>query len=326
MRLWQWLNHKFYISIAWSPTQVTRSFGIRVWPLLLLLGVASALPWGLTFSGGAVLPGVDDSYLGRLKARIVDLQSQETSYASQLQVFAQEMGALQARLNRFEMIAERLYNTDQFANLLEDVPAAMGDGAVDIQVERIHANDLEMGLAYLSIKTDALNHVFNRTQSLLALTATAGQRLVWPVVHARSFVSSDYGFRRDPFHGGRGWHSGIDITGGWNAPIVAALEGTVTFVGFKSGYGLTVDVKHDGGLETRYAHLNRILVREGQRVTAGELLALMGSTGRSTGPHLHFEVFVNNERVDPEPFVAGARQAALATATGATEAAPAMRL
>jgi murein DD-endopeptidase MepM/ murein hydrolase activator NlpD len=116
-------------------------------------------------------------------------------------------------------------------------------------------------------------------------------------------ITSGFGYRRDPFNGRAAMHSGIDFKGGIGSPIYAAAEGRVTFAGWRGGYGKTVEVTHPNGMMTRYAHLSRIDVRPGQPVAAGATLGGLGNTGRSTGPHLHFEVRINDRAVNPRPFL-----------------------
>jgi murein DD-endopeptidase MepM/ murein hydrolase activator NlpD len=116
-------------------------------------------------------------------------------------------------------------------------------------------------------------------------------------------VSSGFGTRRDPFLGIWALHSGIDFRGDTGDPVAATGAGTVTTAGRQGGYGLMVEVDHGNGLSTRYGHLSAILVREGQRVTAGQLVGRVGSTGRSTGPHLHWETRVNDTAVNPDRFM-----------------------
>ena len=117
------------------------------------------------------------------------------------------------------------------------------------------------------------------------------------------YISSGFGFRRDPFTGGGAMHKGLDFAGPTGAPIYAAAKGRVSFVGQKSGYGNVVEVGHGNGLTTRYAHMSRFAARVGQTVNAGTVIGAIGSTGRSTGPHLHFEVRLYDRAVNPRPFL-----------------------
>lgn len=121
-----------------------------------------------------------------------------------------------------------------------------------------------------------------------------------------AYVSSSYGYRRDPFTRGGAFHAGLDFPGPMGSPIFAAAKGTVTFVGRRSGYGNCIEVTHGNGLMTRYAHLSRFAAHVGETVDAGTRIAAMGSTGRSTGSHLHFEVRVNGRPVNPRPFLEAA--------------------
>lgn len=121
------------------------------------------------------------------------------------------------------------------------------------------------------------------------------------------FVSSSYGYRSDPFTGEAAFHGGLDFPGHAGAPIFAAARGVVSFVGTRAGYGNLIEVTHGKGLMTRYAHLSRFDARVGQKVEPGDVIAAMGSTGRSTGPHLHFEVRINGQAVNPRPFLEAAQ-------------------
>ncbi|MEP3225372.1 MAG: M23 family metallopeptidase [Parasphingorhabdus sp.] len=118
-----------------------------------------------------------------------------------------------------------------------------------------------------------------------------------------NMMSSGYGYRRDPFTGGGAMHSGIDFKGPHGQPILSAAAGEITHAGWKSGYGKTVEIAHGNGLMTRYAHLSKIHVTTGQKVKQGLQVGAMGSTGRSTGTHLHFEVRLNGKAVNPRPFL-----------------------
>lgn len=116
-------------------------------------------------------------------------------------------------------------------------------------------------------------------------------------------ISSGFGYRRDPFNGHAAMHAGLDFRAPYGAPIHAAADGTVSFVGTKAGYGNVVEVSHGNGMITRYAHMSRFDARVGQDVTAGSVIGRIGNSGRSTGPHLHFEVRINGRAVNPRPFL-----------------------
>jgi murein DD-endopeptidase MepM/ murein hydrolase activator NlpD len=123
---------------------------------------------------------------------------------------------------------------------------------------------------------------------------------VEPVAHTES---SGFGWRDDPIRHTRRFHSGTDFRGKPGTPVVAAGDGVVTFSGRMGGYGNMVEIDHGNGLATRYGHMSEVLVEEGQDVEPGAVLGRIGSTGRSTGPHLHYEVRVDGEPVDPTRFL-----------------------
>lgn len=119
-------------------------------------------------------------------------------------------------------------------------------------------------------------------------------------------ISSGFGYRRDPFTGRGAMHAGLDFKADYGAPIHAAAKGRVSFVGQRSGYGNVVEIDHGNGLMTRYAHMSAFKAKVGQPVAAGDVIGAIGSTGRSTGPHLHFEVRINDRAVNPRPFLEAA--------------------
>lgn len=116
-------------------------------------------------------------------------------------------------------------------------------------------------------------------------------------------ITSGFGYRRDPFTGAAAMHKGLDFRGHIGSPIHAAADGVVSFVGQIRGYGNVVEIRHGNGLVTRYAHMSKFKTKRGTRVAAGDVIGLIGNTGRSTGPHLHFEVRVNGRAVNPRPFL-----------------------
>jgi murein DD-endopeptidase MepM/ murein hydrolase activator NlpD len=119
------------------------------------------------------------------------------------------------------------------------------------------------------------------------------------------YLSDGFGWRRDPFTGVREFHRGLDIVAPTGTPVMAPADGLVTAAGRMSGYGKTVHLSHGAGLGSRFGHLSEILVKPGQRVRRGDVIGRVGSTGRSTGPHLHYEIFRAGRPVDPRSFLKG---------------------
>ena len=138
-----------------------------------------------------------------------------------------------------------------------------------------------------------------------------------PVPAAQARFTSSFGTRSDPFKATRAMHSGIDLAGPIGTSIYATADGYVGRAGVVGGYGNLVELEHGKSIQTRYGHLSAILVRAGQRVKRGELIARMGSTGRSTGSHLHYEVRVDGRAVNPIPFMQSAEYVLAAPRRGA---------
>ncbi|MBW8785071.1 MAG: M23 family metallopeptidase [Novosphingobium sp.] len=152
----------------------------------------------------------------------------------------------------------------------------------------------------------ALDPRFRRLgESLARMSALArGMRGIPQVLPASAdYISSGFGFRSDPFTGEGAFHAGLDFKGPVGAPIYAAAQGVIAFAGERSGYGNCIEIDHGHGLMTRYAHMSAFRVHVGEPVKAGQMIGAIGSTGRSTGPHLHFEVRIDDRAVNPRPFL-----------------------
>jgi len=140
-----------------------------------------------------------------------------------------------------------------------------------------------------------LQAYFQDQKSLLASTPS-----VWPV---RGWVTSDFGTRLDPYTSERVMHAGLDIAGPHGKEVISPSDGTVVFAGLEGGYGNVLVIDHGYGIKTRYGHLAALRVKAGQKVKRGETIAALGNTGRSTGPHLHYEVRVNGIAQNPRKFI-----------------------
>ncbi|HLZ66425.1 MAG TPA: peptidoglycan DD-metalloendopeptidase family protein [Aliidongia sp.] len=126
---------------------------------------------------------------------------------------------------------------------------------------------------------------------------------------------SPFGVRHDPFNGRSAMHTGVDLSGPYKTPVMSTAPGTVVFAGYSTGYGKLVEIDHGNGIHTKYGHLNRILVNVGQKVGKHNPIGLLGSTGRSTGPHVHYEVVVNGTPQDPEKFLEAGKSPILVKAS-----------
>lgn len=150
----------------------------------------------------------------------------------------------------------------------------------------------------VALRSEFMNQAYGAVSSVVNPTAETPN--IWPVAGP---ISSYYGYRTSPGGIGSTFHEGVDIAGDYGTPISATAAGTVMQAGWVGGYGYLVEVKHADGIVTRYGHNSAVLVYEGQHVDQGSMIALMGSTGNSTGPHCHYEVRIHGEAVDPMYFL-----------------------
>lgn len=169
----------------------------------------------------------------------------------------------------------------------------------------IEAKDPKALAAVLDVDDEfaqRIQHAALSMQDLQALS-DAARKLPLATPAFNTSRSSGFGVRFDPFTGHPAFHSGLDFAGGYMTPIYSTAPGVVSFTGVRTGYGNCIEIDHGGGFKTRYAHLQAIGVQVGQRVAVGQRIGGMGSTGRSTGPHLHYEVWVDGRAQNPDRFL-----------------------
>ncbi len=116
-------------------------------------------------------------------------------------------------------------------------------------------------------------------------------------------ISSNFGYRKDPFHKRKAMHTGIDFSAGTGTPVITTADGVIKSAGWRKGYGKCIVIQHKSGYKTLYGHLSKINVKKGQKVKSGDLIGKVGSTGRSTGPHLHYEVYKDGKRINPKSYL-----------------------
>ena len=190
--------------------------------------------------------------------------------------------------NRVEAVEGTSRKLAEKSGVVDQEPVLPGTGGPALPLD---ANSL----ATLQDKMNQLERNIKAYESILRERGYTPS--IWPVIGK---LESGFGGRRNPF-GGRGYefHTGQDIDAQTGDPVVAGASGKVTFVGWQNGYGQLIVIDHGGGLTTRYGHLSHIDVSQSQTVTRGQFIGKVGSTGRSTGPHLHYEIRINDEPVDP---------------------------
>lgn len=216
--------------------------------------------------------------------------------------YAKQLGGLQAETIRLRMLSQRLaeiagFDTAEFS--LDEHPA---QGGLDDDGSILSSAALDSGIKQLSLDLESQGDTLAALEQYLITkdNIAAGIPDGKPV---DGWVSSFYGYRVDPFNGKKTFHSGLDIAAKAGSPVTTVADGIVSWVGNRGGYGGLVEVDHGNGYVTRYAHNKTITVKKGERVNKGEVVALTGSTGRSTGPHVHFEVLRDGQHINPYNFI-----------------------
>lgn len=241
-----------------------------------------------------------------------------------LDAIAQKVGEMQAKLVKLEAMGERVsglagVKADDLKSTMPAPPARPaavgGSGGPYVPVANPTLDELQRLVAGLDAAADHSTDVFTLVESRLLETRLSAL-MVPNSPPVDGAVGSGFGFRADPFTGRSALHTGLDFPGEVGTPIHAAAGGLVLESTWHPEYGHVLEIDHGNGLSTRYAHCSKVLVTAGTLVKRGQLVALIGSSGRSTGPHLHFEVLLDGVPQDPARFLAGGASA-LAKAQGA---------
>lgn len=275
---------------------------------VMLLGGAGAAGYlaGRTTVADTRDPGSWQMRLAEQQEKLADVRRRASS---EVNAMSRRLARLQSHVTRLDALGRKLIdvsNIDADEFDFDGEPglggplAADGDGHID-------SDDLGAAIESMARKLD------NRERQLSVLDAVLAERRLdaastpagEPIVEG--WMSSAYGYRKDPFSGERAWHGGVDFAGREGSPISAVGAGVVTYAGERWGYGNLVEITHGDGYVTRYGHNQRILVEEGEVVRRGDQVAEMGSTGRSTGPHVHLEVLKDGDPVNPWKYVQAER-------------------
>lgn len=290
----------------------TYSFSLQNWWIFALPAIVVAIFCAglIYFAYSFGTKNAPVAYLNKWQQKIdeqsAQLQSIRMQSLSELNALFNQLGKMQAHVARMDALGERLLtmaNIDSTEFNFEESPAVggpdMDDSFTQNNFDAIEKSIYELDQAIYSrgIELSVLEKVISN-KNLKQEVYPAGK----PVKNG--WISSHYGWRTNPFGGNRQFHQGIDMPGKENTEIIAVGGGVVTWSGRRFGYGNMVEISHGNGYFTRYAHNKENLVSEGQTVKKGQNIALMGSTGRSTGPHVHFEVIKDGKRINPVKFLA----------------------
>lgn len=215
-----------------------------------------------------------------------------------------QLGKMQARVIRLDALGQRLTKMaklDKGEFDFEQTPAVGGPDTTATQTVTIP--DFMQQFDELSRQLDDRSDQLSVLETMMMNSELQSKASPTGRPIRKGWVSSYYGMRTDPFSGKREHHDGIDLAGKQGSEVIAVASGVVTWAAKRYGYGNLVEVNHGNGFSTRYGHNAEILVKVGDKIKKGEVLSLMGSTGRSTGPHVHFEVLQNGRNVDPIKFI-----------------------
>jgi len=239
----------------------------------------------------------------REQSRVRALRERLEASRRQLAVYARNIGAMQARLARLDALGSHLVETaalDPAEFNFGLAPAVGGPRQPTTPAPVAGISDaldhLNTQIARMDAQLSAIDWLLERQRSEQAARPHA-----WPT--EGGWISSRYGPRIDPFSGGREMHRGVDIANRFGAPVLAASHGIVTFAGKMQGFGYMIDIDHGYGYVTRYGHMSSLAVKVGDEVKDGQIIGRIGSRGRSTGPHLHFEVHRYGKALNPASFL-----------------------
>lgn len=289
--------------VSFSPRQVVLLAVVAFVALPILIGTVAYHIQAMLVNPSNRDPAFLASQYQQLRAERLAIEKARRDAATHLDALAQRVGHLQAHVMRLNALGGRLTRLAGLDGREFDFSEEPAVGGPETAGSRLTVPDFLQSLENLSAQ------VATRSERLQALEQVMLDRKAaqlatpegWPA--DGGWVSSNFGRRADPFTGRVAFHEGVDIAAKMGSPIRAMGVGVVTFAGEKSGYGLMVEVNHGRGQVTRYAHAQSVLVKVGDRVTKGQPVALIGSSGRSTGPHLHLEVLRNGQPVNPQNYL-----------------------
>jgi murein DD-endopeptidase MepM/ murein hydrolase activator NlpD len=272
--------------------------------LLLLFGATASLYWlTLRYAAEVRLPVLQQLVAAAQEA---ETERERLFVQQNLNSMAMKLGEMQAQLTRMDALGERLsalagIKPQEFR--VSEAPGLGGAAPTQLPPQNLSLGEFNEKLLVLARQVESRNDMLGVLEAQLFEQAVKKKMIPTMMPVKASYNPSGFGRRVDPFNGQWAMHDGIDFIADYGSPIVAAAGGVVIFAGFHPQYGYMVDVDHGNDLVTRYAHTSKIMVREGDLVQRGRKIAEVGSTGRSTGPHLHFEVRFRGAAQNPAKFL-----------------------
>ncbi len=268
------------------------------------IALSAFMAGGLALLGAGGVAGSAITHQ-RLAQEAARTEATRAQAQRELNAIAARVGELQAQANRLNALGERLTRMGGLKDGEFDFQRPVGVGG-DGEVRDMRKAELGTSLDGLARTLGTAGEQLTVLDSLLTDRQLSMDAVPSRVPVLNSYVTSGFGNRADPIVGGGEFHKGIDFSANTGDPVLAVADGVVSFVGVRSGYGNVVEIDHGNGYVTRYAHNSRLERRQGELVRAGEEIAKAGSTGRSTGAHVHLEVWQDGRVVNPRPFLQGA--------------------
>jgi murein DD-endopeptidase MepM/ murein hydrolase activator NlpD len=289
-----------------EPVQIS----LPSWKIRLVIVAVVALCSGLIASGfmlrqsSIVDAAVIENWRMKIQEQDAVVEELQTDSVARRQAVGRQIADMQARLWRMEALASYMHESSGLPQDEFDFDAQVSQGGpINPEAEVLNVQNLDSKLANLSERLKQRETELSILDQVLMGVYTQKGAMPAGAPIDKGWMSSPFGERVDPISGKKAWHEGMDFAGANGSDVVAVANGIVVFSGRRDGYGLMVEISHGENLRTRYGHHQELLVRAGQSVKRGDVIGLMGSSGRSTGPHVHFEVLKSGKPVNPARYV-----------------------
>jgi murein DD-endopeptidase MepM/ murein hydrolase activator NlpD len=289
-----------------EPVQIS----LPSWKIRLVIVAVVALCSGLFASGfmlrqsSIVDAAVIENWRVKIQEQDAVVEELQTDSVARRQAVGRQIADMQARLWRMEALASYMHESSGLPQDEFDFDAQVSQGGpINPEAEVLNVQNLDSKLANLSERLKQRETELSILDQVLMGVYTQKGAMPAGAPIVKGWMSSPFGERVDPISGKKAWHEGMDFAGANGSDVVAVANGIVVFSGRRDGYGLMVEISHGENLRTRYGHHQELLVQAGQSVKRGDVIGLMGSSGRSTGPHVHFEVLKSGKPVNPARYV-----------------------
>lgn len=290
---------KYHIVIFKDRGGGSRNIRLRGWLGVLIFVLAGALLWTNIWLWERLAQNVTlQDRLEQAERVIADQSTQLTGLVGRITEIQSDLGRVQQFDGKLRLMMNMSETDERSTGQSEEFSRTyLPLYRQELMVRRMNAFLKQLGedVRHEEVRQQELLHSLRDNRELLASMPS-----IWPV---EGFLTSRFGQRLSPFTGNRDTHQGLDISARTGTPIIAPAKGTVSFAGTDGAYGNSIRIQHGAGISTRYAHMQRYIVKEGQAVSRGMIIGYVGNTGRSTGPHLHYEVLLNGANVNPLRYI-----------------------